>query len=225
MADVVITNEQGEVVESPDLEKGWIEDIQTISVDGTIELTSRIYHLYSSEELAQIAEKNKQDQITEESKAFFVNGGKAQMEQDIKDAAAGGNPQLVTFARMAIAPMAANMTNEEAMSVSTLWPEWSATGNYSVDDIVQYNDHLWRCEQAHTSQETWTPDAAPSLWSQIDIADDGIDVWTQPTGAQNAYNKGDRVHYPAKDSPIYESLIDGNTWSPDAYPAGWKLAE
>ena len=139
---------------------------------------------------------------------------------------AGANPQVATFARMQLPAMAATMTDEQAISVSTLWPEWSAdSASYKVDDVVQHADHLWRCEQAHTSQESWTPDAAPSLWSQIDIAGDGVDVWTQPTGAHNAYNVGDRVHYPTASDPIYVSTIDGNVWSPDAYPAGWQLEE
>lgn len=139
---------------------------------------------------------------------------------------AGADPAVEAFARIAIKPMAATMTDEQVISVSTLWPEWSADSvSYKVDDVVQHADHLWRCEQAHTSQESWTPDAAPSLWSQIDIAGDGVDVWTQPTGAHNAYNVGDRVHYPTASDPIYVSTIDGNVWSPDAYPQGWQLEE
>ena len=50
-----------------------------------------------------------------------------------------------------------------------------------------------------------------------------IPVWKQPTGAHDAYQKGDRVHFPAADSPVYESLIDANTWSPTGYPSGWLL--
>lgn len=139
---------------------------------------------------------------------------------------AGTDPAVEAFARIAIVPMAATMTDEQAISVSTLWPEWSADSvSYKVDDVVQHADHLWRCEQAHTSQESWTPDAAPSLWSQIDIAGDGVDVWTQPTGAHNAYNVGDRVHYPTASDPIYVSTIDGNVWAPDAYPQGWQKVE
>lgn len=166
--------------------------------------------------------------IEEEKNAFFApGGGKSKMEQDIKDAAASGgetNPQIMTFAALALAPMASTLTDEQIISVSSLWPEWSQDSvAYKVNDVVQYSNKLWRCEQAHTSQASWTPDAALSLWSQIDIADDGIDVWTQPTGAHNAYNKGDRVHYPTASDPIYVSLIDGNVWAPDAYPQGWKL--
>lgn len=49
-----------------------------------------------------------------------------------------------------------------------------------------------------------------------------IPVWVQPTGAHDAYQIGDRVHYPGETDQVYESLINGNVWSPDAYPAGWK---
>ena len=46
--------------------------------------------------------------------------------------------------------------------------------------------------------------------------------WVQPTGAHNAYTKGDKVIYKGV---VYESLISGNVWSPDVYPAGWTLAD
>ena len=49
-----------------------------------------------------------------------------------------------------------------------------------------------------------------------------IPVWVQPTGAHDAYQTGDRVHYPGENDPVYESLIDGNVWSPEVYPAGWR---
>ena len=42
--------------------------------------------------------------------------------------------------------------------------------------------------------------------------------FVQPSGAHDAYNVGDRVSYHEK---VYESVIDGNVWSPDVYPAGW----
>ena len=33
---------------------------------------------------------------------------------------------------------------------------------------------------------------------------------------------GDKVHYPDADGPVYESIIDNNIWSPEAYPQGWQ---
>lgn len=41
----------------------------------------------------------------------------------------------------------------------------------------------------------------------------------QPTGAHDAYKKGDCVMFNGKK---YESLIDSNVYSPTAYPQGWK---
>lgn len=46
--------------------------------------------------------------------------------------------------------------------------------------------------------------------------------WVQPTGAHNAYSNGDKITYNGKH---YISTMDGNVWSPDAYPAGWQMQE
>lgn len=118
-----------------------------------------------------------------------------------------------------------DLIDEQVLEIALIYPEWKADTEYKENDVCRFDGNLYRCEQTHTSQETWTPDTAVSLWSQIDIADDGIDVWTQPAGAHNAYNVGDRVHYPTASDPIYVSIINGNVWSPDAYPQGWKLVE
>lgn len=44
--------------------------------------------------------------------------------------------------------------------------------------------------------------------------------WVQPTGAHNAYSNGGKITYNGKH---YISTMDGNVWSPDAYPAGWEV--
>ena len=46
--------------------------------------------------------------------------------------------------------------------------------------------------------------------------------YVQPTGAHDAYRTGDKVTWNGKH---YISKMDGNVWNPDAYPAGWELAE
>jgi len=102
-----------------------------------------------------------------------------------------------------------------------LFPAWTLDRAYESGQRVRYGDKLYKCVQAHTSQEGWEPDVTPALWTEVAKPGE-IPVWRQPTGVQDAYNKGDKVHYPALLSPVYESLIDNNTWSPDAYPAGWK---
>lgn len=110
--------------------------------------------------------------------------------------------------------------DEVAAELTTLFPVWAIGADYSVGYRAQYQDELYRCEQAHTSQAGWEPANVPALWTKI--AKPGvIPVWRQPTGAQDAYNIGDKVYYPAKDDPVYVSEVDNNVWQPTVY--GWRL--
>ncbi len=123
--------------------------------------------------------------------------------------------------RALIEKAAVSLPDEDALDGVELFPAWAADTAYAADVRVRFEGKLYRCVQAHTSQEGWEPDKTPALWTEVAKPGE-IPVWRQPTGAQDAYNKGDKVWYPEKDTKIYESLIDGNVWSPEAYPAGWK---
>lgn len=138
---------------------------------------------------------------------------------------AGANQQLVDLAKIVAPSMASAMSDEQALSVSDFFPEFEVGIGYRAKDVFRYGGRLFRVAQDHTSQAQWVPGDAgtESLYVEIEVAGDGIDVWKQPTGAHDCYNAGDKVHYPSNDSPVYVSLIDGNTWSPDTYPQGWAL--
>ena len=123
--------------------------------------------------------------------------------------------------REIIEKASANLTDEDALTAVELFPTWESGKSYEANDRVLYNGKLYKVVQAHTSQADWTPDATPALFTEVAKPGE-IPVWKQPTGAQDAYNTGDKVHYPTADSTVYESLIDGNVWAPDAYPQGWK---
>lgn len=115
--------------------------------------------------------------------------------------------------------VALGLTDEDALEAVQLFAAWNPTATYAVGDRVRYNNVLYRCLQAHTAQEAWTPTDAPSLWAKVLIPDETqIYPWEQPDST-NPYSKGDKVMYNGK---VYESTIDGNVWSPDAYPQGWK---
>ena len=49
--------------------------------------------------------------------------------------------------------------------------------------------------------------------------EENIEEWKQPTGGHDSYNTGDIVIF---NNRVYESIMDGNTWSPTDYPQGWK---
>ena len=130
--------------------------------------------------------------------------------------------------RALIEKAAVSLPDEDALDGVELFPAWAADTAYAADQRVRYGGSsgtptptLYNCVQAHTSQTGWEPDKTPALWTEVAKPGE-IPVWKQPTGAQDAYNKGDKVHYPDKDGPVYVSIVDANTWAPDVY--GWELA-
>lgn len=70
-----------------------------------------------------------------------------------------------------------------------------------------------------TAANVWKPGIYG--WEEVteDTTTGAAAEWKQPTGAQDSYKTGDRVTY---NGQTYESIIDGNVWAPDAYPAGWQ---
>jgi hypothetical protein len=111
------------------------------------------------------------------------------------------------------------LSEEELLDMINLYDNYQVGKSYRVDDIFKYEGKLYKVIQKHTSQEDWIPSELPALYLNM-MPENVIPEWVQPTGAHDAYNVGDKVIFEGK---VYESLIDGNTWSPIAYPAGWKL--
>lgn len=132
--------------------------------------------------------------------------------------------QIAEQFRKALQMFAQSLTDDKAMEISTLYPKYEVGKTYAVDEIVSYGENsvgdpqLYRVVQKHTSQLDWKPSDAASLYSPIGLNESGYPIWAQPTGSHDAYNNGDIVEY---NGTLYKSLIDGNVWSPDGYPAGW----
>lgn len=126
--------------------------------------------------------------------------------------------------RKALQMFAASLTDEQAMEVVAVYDPWKEGKSYAVGDFLTYgvngvgDPQLYKVVQAHTSQADWKPDNTPALYTAIGLDESGYPVWSQPTGAHDAYNTGDIVNH---NGTLYRSLIDGNVYSPDAYPAGW----
>ena len=123
------------------------------------------------------------------------------------------------FLRALIEKAAISLNDEDALEAVELFPAWKTDMVYAVDERIRYGEKLYRCVQAHTSQTDWTPDATPALWTEVAKPGE-IPVWVQPTGAQDAYSKGDRVWYPEKDTDVWVSIVDSNVWQPGVY--GWE---
>lgn len=117
-------------------------------------------------------------------------------------------------------------------------PTWvqplGATDAYKKDDVVSHNDKKWISTidanvwepgvygwEEYTEEsptEPTNPDT-PEPSEPDEPSTDDVPDFVQPTGAHDAYAKGDKVKYNGK---VYESLMDGNVYSPSDYPAGWQ---
>ena len=107
-------------------------------------------------------------------------------------------------------------TDEQALAVTALYPAWRSGVNYAAGIRVLYNGALYKVLTAHTSQDDWTPDAAPSLYAKVLIPDETvIPEWEQPDST-NPYSAGDKVTHNGK---TWVSDIDNNVWEPGVY--GW----
>lgn len=128
--------------------------------------------------------------------------------------------------REAMDKAGAVLDEEMALECVRLYKAWAVGTAYHAEEYLTYgangvgDPQLYRVVQGHTSQADWTPDKTPTLYTPIGLNEEGYPVWAQPTGGHDAYNLGDVVDY---HGTLYESLMNGNVYSPEAYPAGWRV--
>lgn len=121
--------------------------------------------------------------------------------------------------RRAIVQGSESLDDVTAMNVPYLFEPWEPGKAYKAGDRRRYGETLYKCLQAHTSQDDWAPDVAVSLWVRVD--DPGVEwpEWVQPTGAQDAYANGAKVSHNEKH---WVSNTDNNVWEPGVF--GWDEA-
>lgn len=168
------------------------------------------------------------EEVAAEAMAAADAASKSAAEAKEAASQAGTDPQVMAFARMAVLPMAADMTVSEGASVSILWPERHVGDAVRLGDFFWYGGELYRCNQPElTITAGQEPDKnLPTLYGHVSVAADGVLVWDADdlTGAPDIYNTGVKVHYPDADGPVYVSGRDGNTSSPGT-DEWWTLAE
>lgn len=91
-------------------------------------------------------------------------------------------------------------------------PAWAAGLSVLVNQIYSYSGLLYQVVQAHTTQSTWTPLLAHSLFTPYKDPS-VIAPWVQPIGSFDAYPIGWKVIY---NTFTYQSLVNANVWVPGA---------
>lgn len=134
------------------------------------------------------------------------------------------NTQMQTAVLMFVKSNQKNFTDEEALSISMLFDEWVPDHKYEKDEIIRYEDDLYRIGQDHTSQYQWIPGTTgvDALYSKIEIGDDGYEVWKEWDGVSGVYDEGKVVRDP-NDNQLYKSKVPSNVWGPPSQqPTYWE---
>lgn len=124
-----------------------------------------------------------------------------------------GEASNIAFVVMA---EAGSIDDATAGEHAEMFAPWACPVDYKAGNIRRHDGKLYRCLGDHTSQESWTPDAAPSLWVAIADPAEEWPVWGQPIGATDAYPAGAQVSHKDK---RWTSDVDNNVWEPGVY--GW----
>lgn len=111
---------------------------------------------------------------------------------------------------------AVEVDDNTALRMVGFYPEWSAGASYAVGFKVQRNGKLWKVVQAHTSQVTWEPENAASLWTQICETHDGTEDDPIPYEGNMVlehgkyYSQNDVVYVCTRDTvnPVYNPLSE-----------------
>lgn len=159
------------------------------------------------------AEQNVKD-FTE--KVTNVEKNITKLESTVSDVAESANPDVVTFVKMAIPAMTIDMTTTEIGSIVSLLPEWKVGASYEQHQAFTYEGKVYRAAQKiPEAQEIYKPgQGTESLYTLIELAEDGVRVWKKPTDATNSFALNERAHYPTASDPIYVSKRDGNDSEP-----------
>ena len=135
--------------------------------------------------------------------------------------------QLQTAAVLFVNANTKALTDEQALSISLLVDEWVKDTPYEKDQIIRYQDELYRIGQDHTSQEQWIPGqtGTEALYSHIKINEEGYEEWKAFDGVSGVYDK-DQIVTDLTDGKLYISKIPNNVWGPPSQqPSYWDLYE
>ena len=99
-------------------------------------------------------------------------------------------PQRAAELRPVIEAAAVSLSDGEAAKAVELFPAWAYPVSYAVGDRVGDGGKLYKCQQAHTSQEGWNPAATPAMWVVVDVEHAGTMDDPIPAAAGMEYEYG-----------------------------------
>ena len=127
--------------------------------------------------------------------------------------------------------LAKDLSDGQKEEILSRYEEYKTNKAYQEGDKFTYQGKIYEVIQEHRSQADWIPSSTPALYKEflsVKIKDEEgnesevVAEFKKPTGAHDAYQKGDKVSFEGK---IYECKKDNIVHSPGEYPDGWNLIE
>lgn len=121
--------------------------------------------------------------------------------------------------RSIVEQAAVSLEDKTASEAPSLFPRLKQDGSL-VKSGTRIN---WNGTVKKAAVDLWdtrenNPDNAPTLWEELSYKD-GYRIIPDTITATTAFQKGEYGWYGDK---LYESLFEGNVYTPDQYNAGWK---
>lgn len=184
-------------------------------------LINGIYRDATAEEQDWISAAHETAQERGESTTSGENAqGTEQLQADVAELkstlAAVSTPAMLGGICFAVLAESEDIPDAEIAKYPTQFAQWQSGEKYEVKAIREYGGKLYRCLQAHTAQDDWTPDTSVSLWREIADPTAEYPAWAQPLGAADAYEQGAKVSHKGKN---WISNVANNVWEPSVY--GW----
>lgn len=99
-------------------------------------------------------------------------------------------PQRAAELRPVIEVAAVSLPDGEAAAAVELFPKWEYPHDYAAGDRTADGGKLYKCQQAHTSQESWKPSTTPALWVVVDVTHAGTQDDPIPAARGMEYTYG-----------------------------------
>lgn len=111
-------------------------------------------------------------------------------------------PQRAARLRPMIEAAATSLPDSDAATAVELFPKWVYPVSYIEGNRVSDGGKLYKCQQAHTSQEGWKPSTTPALWVVIDVAHAGTQDDPIPASRGMEYEYG-KYYLDSEDGKTY----------------------
>ena len=112
-------------------------------------------------------------------------------------------PQRAAELRPMIEAAATSLPDSDAAKAVELFPTWAYPVSYAVGDRRSDGGKLYKCQQAHTSQEGWKPAATPALWAVVDVDHAGTQADPIPASRGMEYEYG-KYYLDSEDGKTYK---------------------